>query len=144
MCIQVTVLDGPRSAVMRHELGEVLKAVLAHIYSHGIFVPIRPATSLPHTSRRPRTSKRFHLPSQFDVPTVRYGECLELHACLRYVGVHEGRDARLQCYKVDDIGVLGCFALADRWCLGDLKAGLLRYIRHTWSLTNAIARYVCT
>ena len=84
-----------------------------------------------------RVGKRQVEACQLTVPLTKYDECVEVRAAAVYAG-REG--TALEGYAVDDMGVLECFALADQWCLEDLKTALLRYIDHTWSLENAVDR----
>jgi hypothetical protein len=53
-----------------------------------------------------------------------------------------GDEALRSKVAVDDEGVMEAYALADLWCLSELKEDYARYIGSTWRPCNAIDRYV--
>jgi hypothetical protein len=120
--------------------GPPLRAVLGHIYSGGVFLPVRPLTL--EEKKRARAVAKARCLGALSSDRMDTTACMPLEDVVELREAAEGGMHVTADWKVDDVGVLEAYALADLWCLEDLKAAYQRYIDHTWAHGNAVDRLV--
>ena len=140
--MQVSVLGDHRGLPVR---GSAVRAVVAHIYSKGAFLPIKEcnqqcidAQPKAKKLRTKQTTSTSTPPPEADALLIE-GSIVEMRAHAKLV-MKQGGALKEASWRVDDEGVLEAYALADLWCLADLKADYERYLNDTWSVQNAIDR----
>ncbi len=121
--------------------GTAVKAVVAHIYSNGSFLPVvcHDDDGGGDGKRKEGDDDRRDGGGVDEEGVVAMG-FVEMRAAAEAHMLMMGKKAHRRLWSVDEEGVMEAFALADLWCLDELKANYLRYFTHTWALHNAVDR----